>query len=162
PRRAALEPGPPGPRALPDDRARGAPCRRPLRHLHPRRGVRAALAQSERAPPLPRLVAGGGGAVIDTLTLAPAAGQEQVAALIARHPGEDDVLLHLQAGGSEVTMQVGERFRVASGPALTADLEAPFQRWTGGAGAPTAIDRPDGARVQPGAQALDVEPIVVT
>src|SRR5207248_231593 len=51
-----------------------------------------------------------------------------IARLLARHAGSDEVQLHFRVQGSEVTVQVGERFRVAAGPALKADLDAHFQR----------------------------------
>jgi len=47
-------------------------------------------------------------------------------AVLARHAGEDDVLLHFRVRGQEVTMQVGERFRVSGGFALKADLDSHF------------------------------------
>jgi DNA polymerase-3 subunit alpha len=53
---------------------------------------------------------------------------EQIAALLSRHPGPDDVLLHFQVQGKEVTVQVGERFKVAAGAALKRDLDAHFGR----------------------------------
>jgi DNA polymerase III subunit alpha len=53
---------------------------------------------------------------------------EQLAALLARHPGTDEVMLHFQVQGKEVTLQVGERFRVAAGAALKSELDAHFGR----------------------------------
>jgi DNA polymerase-3 subunit alpha len=53
---------------------------------------------------------------------------EQIAGVLARHAGADDVLLHFRVQGSEVTLQVGERFRVTGGPALKTDLDSHFQR----------------------------------
>jgi len=47
-------------------------------------------------------------------------------AVLARHAGEDDVLLHFRVRGQEVTMQVGARFRVSGGFALKADLDSHF------------------------------------
>jgi hypothetical protein len=38
------------------------------------------------------------------------------------------VLLHFRVQGSEVTVQVGERFRVAGGLALKTDLDTHFQQ----------------------------------
>jgi DNA polymerase III subunit alpha len=53
---------------------------------------------------------------------------DEIARLLARHAGADDVLLHFRVQGSEVTVQVGERFRVAGGLALKTDLDAHFQQ----------------------------------
>ena len=53
---------------------------------------------------------------------------DEIARLLARHAGADDVLLHFRVQGSEVTVQVGERFRVAGGLALKTDLDAHFRR----------------------------------
>jgi DNA polymerase I len=53
---------------------------------------------------------------------------DQIAAVLARHPGSDAVELHIVSGGREVTMQVGERFRVTAGPEVKAALDACFGR----------------------------------
>jgi hypothetical protein len=53
---------------------------------------------------------------------------DRLALVLARHPGSDDVLLHFRVQGKEVTIQVGERFRVTAGPALKEDLDAQFGR----------------------------------
>ncbi|HSR25535.1 MAG TPA: OB-fold nucleic acid binding domain-containing protein, partial [Candidatus Eisenbacteria bacterium] len=53
---------------------------------------------------------------------------DAIARLLARHAGADDVLLHFRVQGSEVTVQVGERFRVAGGLALKTDLDTHFQQ----------------------------------
>jgi hypothetical protein len=53
---------------------------------------------------------------------------EQIATLLARHPGQDEVMLHFQVQGKLVTLQVGERFRVAAGPALKSEIDAHFGR----------------------------------
>jgi hypothetical protein len=53
---------------------------------------------------------------------------EEIARLLARHAGSDEVQLHFRVQGSEVTVQVGERFRVAAGVALKTDLDSHFQR----------------------------------
>ena len=53
---------------------------------------------------------------------------EEIARLLARHAGTDEVQLHFRVQGSEVTVQVGERFRVAAGAALKTDLDSHFQR----------------------------------
>jgi DNA polymerase III subunit alpha len=53
---------------------------------------------------------------------------DEIARLLARHSGQDLVQLHFRVQGSEVTVQVGERFRVAAGTALKTDLDTHFQR----------------------------------
>jgi hypothetical protein len=53
---------------------------------------------------------------------------EDIARVLARHSGSDEVQLHFRVQGSEVTVQVGERFRVAAGVALKTDLDTHFQR----------------------------------
>ncbi len=53
---------------------------------------------------------------------------DEIARLLARHTGSDEVQLHFQVQGNEVTVQVGERFRVAAGLALKTDLDSYFQR----------------------------------
>ena len=53
---------------------------------------------------------------------------DDIARVLARHTGTDEVQLHFRVQGSEVTVQVGERFRVAAGVALKADLDSHFQR----------------------------------
>jgi DNA polymerase-3 subunit alpha len=53
---------------------------------------------------------------------------DQLASLLARHPGSDLVLLHFRVGANLVTVQAGERFQVAAGPALKGDLDAHFGR----------------------------------
>ncbi|HXM54687.1 MAG TPA: bifunctional 3'-5' exonuclease/DNA polymerase [Candidatus Dormibacteraeota bacterium] len=107
---------------------------------------------------------------------------DDVAAVLARHPGTEPVLLHLEAAGCEVTMLAGERFRVTAGPALAADLEACFERHAAvlqeaGEEAPPALtaaaapvlrleieglDVDDQPRVTPGAQAADLDRVMVT
>jgi DNA polymerase I len=118
---------------------------------------------------------------------------DELAAVLARHPGPDEVLLHFEIDGSEVVMQAGERFRVAAGPALVAELKACLERsaWPAGptaapaamVAAPTALtsdlamtpaepavlrlavvgpDAEDGPRVTPGAQAAEVNRVLVT
>jgi DNA polymerase I-like protein with 3'-5' exonuclease and polymerase domains len=49
---------------------------------------------------------------------------DELAAVLTRHPGSDEVLLHFVVDGHEVVMQADERFRVTAGPALQVDLEA--------------------------------------
>jgi DNA polymerase III alpha subunit len=51
---------------------------------------------------------------------------EEIADLLARHPGSDEVMLHFHVQGKQVTLQVGQRFRVAAGPALKSELDAHF------------------------------------
>jgi len=53
---------------------------------------------------------------------------DELMSLLARHSGGDDVLIHFRVQGKQVTVQVGERFRVAAGQALKDDLDAHFQR----------------------------------
>jgi len=53
---------------------------------------------------------------------------DELMTLLARHSGGDDVLIHFRVQGKQVTVQVGERFRVAAGQALKDDLDAHFQR----------------------------------
>ena len=43
--------------------------------------------------------------------------------VISRHPGEDEVFLHIRVGGREVTVSTGDRYHVAAGPALKAELD---------------------------------------
>jgi hypothetical protein len=53
---------------------------------------------------------------------------DEIAAVLVRHPGSDDVLLHFEISGCEVVVMAGERFRVAAGTALMADLDALLNR----------------------------------
>ncbi len=53
---------------------------------------------------------------------------DELVTLLARHTGADDVLLHFKVHGTEVTVQVGERFRVSAGIALKTDLDTHFGR----------------------------------
>ena len=53
---------------------------------------------------------------------------DEIAAVLARHPGPDPVQLHFVVRGCEVVMQAGDRFRVAGGEALKAELDAHFER----------------------------------
>src|SRR5207247_8582718 len=53
---------------------------------------------------------------------------EQLAAVLSRHPGSGEVIVHFSVGGTEVTFQVGERFRVTAGQPLKEDLDALFGR----------------------------------
>ena len=57
----------------------------------------------------------GAGAVLDTL-----------AELIARHPGSDELVLHILVGGREVVVKPGDGHTVAAGPGLVADLDKLF------------------------------------
>ncbi len=51
---------------------------------------------------------------------------DEIARLLARHPGGDEVLLHFSVAGRQVTVQPGERFRVSAGQALKDDLDSHF------------------------------------
>jgi DNA polymerase-3 subunit alpha len=53
---------------------------------------------------------------------------DELAALLVRHAGSDDVLLHFRVQGNQVTVQVGDRFRVAAGTALKTALDLHFGR----------------------------------
>lgn len=53
---------------------------------------------------------------------------DELMTLLARHSGDDEVLIHFRVQGKQVTVQVGERFRVAAGQALKDELDAHFQR----------------------------------
>ena len=51
---------------------------------------------------------------------------DELAAVLARHSGDDDVLLHFRVHGLQVTVQVGDRFRVTAGMALKSALDSHF------------------------------------
>ena len=53
---------------------------------------------------------------------------DELLTLLSRHPGTDDVFIHFRLQGNQVTVQVGERFRVVAGQALKDDLDAHFER----------------------------------
>ena len=53
---------------------------------------------------------------------------DQLAAVLARHPGSGEVIIHFNVRGAEVSIQVGERFRVSAGQSLKEDLDALFGR----------------------------------
>ena len=53
---------------------------------------------------------------------------ERLTAVLARHPGEDEVFLHFQVDGSDVTVKAGDRYHVAAGPALVAEVDTLFGR----------------------------------
>jgi DNA polymerase-3 subunit alpha len=53
---------------------------------------------------------------------------DRVLAILARHPGEAPVFLHVQLPGHQVTIQAGDRFHVAAGAALEAEFESLFAR----------------------------------
>src|SRR5205807_10267716 len=53
---------------------------------------------------------------------------DQLAGLLAGHAGGDDVLLHFRVHGQQVTVQVGDRFRVTAGMALKSALDTHFGR----------------------------------
>ncbi len=47
---------------------------------------------------------------------------ERLEAVLARHPGSDDVVLHVQVGSREVVVNA-DRYHVLAGPALVADID---------------------------------------
>ena len=49
---------------------------------------------------------------------------QELIELVGRHRGEDELLLHIRVDRHEVTLAPGDRYHVAAGPALAADLEA--------------------------------------
>jgi DNA polymerase-3 subunit alpha len=53
---------------------------------------------------------------------------DDLATVLARHRGDCDVFLHFRVSGSEVTVQVGERFRVKADSGLKEDLDSHFHR----------------------------------
>ena len=53
---------------------------------------------------------------------------DELMALLVRHSGSDDVMIHFQIQGKQVTVQVGERFRVTASQALKEAVDAHFQR----------------------------------
>jgi DNA polymerase III subunit alpha len=54
---------------------------------------------------------------------------DELAAVLARFGGgSDEVFLHFRVQGSQVTVQVGDRFRVAASPSLKAALDSHFGR----------------------------------
>ena len=65
-----------------------------------------------------------------TLHVAVPAGDEEAAdrllAVLARHPGQDEVFLHFQVEGREVIVQAGDRYHVAAGPGLAEEIDASF------------------------------------
>ena len=106
---------------------------------------------------------------------------DDVAAVLVRHPGPDPVLLHFEVDGRELVVLAGERFRATAGPALRADLEACLERRAALLEAfekafpgqtevePTVLrltvveqGADDGPRVTPGAQAPDVDRVLLT
>ncbi len=64
------------------------------------------------------------------MTLAESDGNmiRELATVFARHPGEDEVYLHLQLGGREVLVQVGPRYQAQAGPALVEAVDAAVGR----------------------------------
>ncbi|MGH7904146.1 MAG: DNA polymerase III subunit alpha [Candidatus Dormibacteraceae bacterium] len=48
--------------------------------------------------------------------------------ILVRHPGEDEVFLHITVEGKEVTVATGDRYHVAAGPALKSELDGAFGR----------------------------------
>jgi uncharacterized membrane protein YgcG len=53
---------------------------------------------------------------------------DQLVGVIASHPGEDELLLHFEVSGRQVTVRAGDRFRVTAAPALKDALDALFER----------------------------------
>ncbi|MBO0704579.1 MAG: DNA polymerase III subunit alpha [Candidatus Dormibacteraeota bacterium] len=53
---------------------------------------------------------------------------DQLMGVITGHPGEDELLLHFQVAGRQVTVQAGDRFRVTAVPALKEAFDALFGR----------------------------------
>ena len=53
---------------------------------------------------------------------------ENVLAVLARHPGDAPVFIHVQLPDHQVTIQAGDRFHVLAGAALEADFETLFAR----------------------------------
>jgi DNA polymerase-3 subunit alpha len=53
---------------------------------------------------------------------------EGVLAVLARHPGDAPVFVHVQLPTHQVTIQAGERYHVTAGAALEADFETLFER----------------------------------
>ena len=47
---------------------------------------------------------------------------ERLEAVLARHPGTDDVVLHVQVGSREVVVNA-DRYHVLAGPALVAEID---------------------------------------
>ena len=47
---------------------------------------------------------------------------ERLEAVLARHPGTDEVVLHVVVGSREVVVNA-DRYHVLAGPALTAELD---------------------------------------
>ncbi|TMC03154.1 MAG: hypothetical protein E6J41_28360 [Chloroflexi bacterium] len=105
---------------------------------------------------------------------------DEIAAVLVRHPGQNEVLLHFEVDGWEVAVQAGERFRVEAGPALQADLEACLRQsglidaaGPAVAAASQTLPAPDlhlvptgpaeeEPRVVAGAQTIDVDRVLVT
>ena len=48
---------------------------------------------------------------------------DSLTAVLARHPGEDDVYLHFRVDGREVVVQAGDRYHVTAGPALAGEVQ---------------------------------------
>jgi DNA polymerase III subunit alpha len=53
---------------------------------------------------------------------------DELMALLVRHSGSDDVMIHFRIQGKQVTVQVGERFRVTASQALKEAVDSHFQR----------------------------------
>jgi hypothetical protein len=70
---------------------------------------------------------------------------ERLTAVLARHPGEDEVFLHFQVDGTDVTVKAGDRYHVAAGPALATEVDSAFGREV----AKLVAVRPRAAQEQP-------------
>ncbi|HEX6488135.1 MAG TPA: DNA polymerase III subunit alpha [Candidatus Dormibacteraeota bacterium] len=53
---------------------------------------------------------------------------ERIASILSGHPGADQVILHFRVGGRRVSVQVGDSYHVAAGPALTEEIDSLFGR----------------------------------
>jgi DNA polymerase-3 subunit alpha len=53
---------------------------------------------------------------------------DRIATVLARHRGSDRVLLHFHVDGRRVSVQVGDGYHVAAGPALAQELDSLFGR----------------------------------
>ena len=65
-------------------------------------------------------------AVVDVPAGTPPELMKRLAPILARHPGEDPVVLNIEAQAKLVEVGLGEHFRVMAGPALKSDLDEHF------------------------------------
>jgi len=65
-------------------------------------------------------------AVVDVPAGTPPELMKRLAPILARHPGEDPVVLNIGAQAKLVEVGLGEHFRVMAGPALKSDLDEHF------------------------------------